>query len=94
LKNKPGHNSDKVLLWLISRVVLLQTYKSNSPSLNQAIFFIYLKNLFTTDPTNNSNDILKKPGQRNWLRNAAMAATGALVLLYFLRAVRRNNGII
>ncbi len=37
-----------------------------------------------TDPTNNSDDMLKKPSRRNWLRNAAMAATGALVLLLVL----------
>ena len=44
-----------------------------------------------TDPTNNSNDILKKPGQRNWLRNAAMAATGALVLLLFLTGCTKEQ---
>ncbi len=35
-----------------------------------------------TDPTNNSDDLLKKPGRRNWLRNAAIAATSALVLIF------------
>ena len=44
-----------------------------------------------TDPTNNSNDILKKPGRRNWLRNAAMAATGALMLLLVLTGCTKEQ---
>ena len=58
--------------------------------LNQAIFFIYLKNLFMTDPTNNSEDMLKKLSRRKWLRNAAMAATGAVVLPSFLTGCHKD----
>jgi len=57
----------------------------------QQPIFIYLKNLFMTDPTNFSEDTLKKPGRRNWLRNAAMAATGALVLLLVLNGCTKEQ---
>jgi len=43
-----------------------------------------------TDPTNNSEDIRKKPGRRNWLSNAAMAATGAVVLPSFLTGCHKD----
>ncbi|HLL41989.1 MAG TPA: hypothetical protein VK369_02570 [Segetibacter sp.] len=33
-----------------------------------------------TDPTNKSEDMLKKLSRRNWLRNAAIAATSAVAL--------------
>jgi hypothetical protein len=50
------------------------------PSIKPGNFFHLFKNLFMTDPTNKSEDMLKKLSRRNWLRNAAIAATSAVVL--------------
>src|SRR5215212_6766488 len=44
-----------------------------------------------TDSANKSDDILKKPIRRNSLRNAAMAATGALVLLLVLTGCTKEQ---
>lgn len=35
-----------------------------------------------TNPTNNSEDVLKKLSRRNWLGNAAIAVAGAVVLIF------------
>ncbi len=43
-----------------------------------------------TDPTNNSEDILKKLSRRNWLRNATITATGAVVLPSFLTSCTKE----
>src|SRR4051794_2916998 len=44
-----------------------------------------------TNIANNSDDKFKKPGRRNWLRNAAMAVTGTLVLLLVLTACTKEQ---
>lgn len=44
-----------------------------------------------TDPTNISEDMLKKPGRRNWLRNAAIAVTSAVVMASFLTGCTKEQ---
>jgi len=44
-----------------------------------------------TNPTNNSDDILKKISLRNWLHNAPMAATVAVMLLLFFTGCTKEQ---
>ena len=43
-----------------------------------------------TNPTTNSEDVLKNLSRRNMLRNAAITATGAVLLPSFLTGCHKN----